>query len=166
MTTNNKPLTDGQRDLLLRAATYLSKDGAIEDGKTMLSAARLLRKIARDGHSAAPVNDNAACGAQNGECEGQDAEPMYYLQDTRSYVGNCPMWWKEGGSGYTSSLDEAQRWIEARAYAQHDCRETDVPWLCSEIDKLRRPTVDMQYMRPVKKQIAAIKLARRRITGE
>ena len=29
---------------------------------------------------------------------------------------------------------------------QHKCREMDLPWLCSELDKLRRPTVDYQYM--------------------
>lgn len=47
MATNNVSLTADQRALLLRAAAYLSKDGATEDLKTMLSAARLLRTIAR-----------------------------------------------------------------------------------------------------------------------
>lgn len=40
------PLTDQQRDLLLRVAKYLREDGATEDLKTMLSAARLIRRIA------------------------------------------------------------------------------------------------------------------------
>jgi hypothetical protein len=48
--------------------------------------------------------------------------------------------------GYTTSLDDAERFTLGSAMKQHKCRETDLPWLCSELDKLRRPTVDCQYM--------------------
>lgn len=79
--------------------------------------------------------------------QGLDAQDMYYLQDARwsAMVGNCPSFWREGG-GYTTNLDEAERFPLDAAMKQHKCRETDLPWLCSEVDKLRRPTVDCQYM--------------------
>lgn len=77
----------------------------------------------------------------------RDADGMYYLQDARwsAMIGNCPSFWRLGG-GYTTSLDDAERFTLEAAMKQHKCRETDLPWLCSELDKLRRPTVDCQYM--------------------
>ena len=79
--------------------------------------------------------------------QGLEADGMYYLQDARHHamVGNCPSFWREGG-GYTTNLDEAEHFTLEAAMKQHKCRETDLPWLCSEVDKLRRPTVDCQYM--------------------
>lgn len=73
---------------------------------------------------------------------------MYYLQDARwsGMVGNCPSFWRPDGSGYTTNLDEAGRFTHEEAMAQHRSRSTDLPWLCSEVDKLRRPTVDFQHM--------------------
>ena len=79
---------------------------------------------------------------------GLDAPNLYYLQDARHHamVGNCPSFWRPDGNGYTTNLDEAARFTLEAAMKQHKCRETDLPWLCSEVDKLRRPTVDCQYM--------------------
>ena len=75
-------------------------------------------------------------------------DDLYYLQDARwaSMVGNCPSFWRPDGNGYTTNLDEAARFTFSEAMAQHRCRETDLPWLCSEVDKLRRATIDCQYM--------------------
>jgi hypothetical protein len=51
------------------------------------------------------------------------SEPdSYYLQDTRSYVGNCPVWWCKDGNGYTTDLRKAHHYT------------------------LQRPTVDVQDM--------------------
>lgn len=82
------------------------------------------------------------------QADARDADGLYYLQDARwsAMVGNCPSWWRPDGNGYTTNLDEAARFTFAEAMAQHRCRDTDLPWLCSEVDKLRRPTVDCQYM--------------------
>jgi len=73
---------------------------------------------------------------------------MYYLQDARwsGMVGNCPSFWRPDGNGYTTNLDEAGRFTHEEAMAQHRSRSTDLPWLCSEVDKLRHPTVDVQHM--------------------
>lgn len=76
-----------------------------------------------------------------------DVDEMYYIQDTRQFVGNCPMWWGPDGAGYVTRLDEAGRYTYDQAIRQNRARETDVPWKCSEIDALARLTVDYQHMR-------------------
>jgi hypothetical protein len=75
-----------------------------------------------------------------------DFEPMYYLQDTRGYVGNYPLWWVKNGNGYTTDLRKAEKYTLDDAMRQHRSRESDIPWLCSEIDAIQRPTVDVQDM--------------------
>lgn len=85
-----------------------------------------------------------------------EAEPLYYLQDTRSTVGNCPLWWRENGSGYTTNLREAHKYTFEEAMRQHRCRETDLPWPCEQIDAIQRITVDVQYMGSYAKQRAAL----------
>jgi hypothetical protein len=69
---------------------------------------------------------------------------LYYLQDKRTYVGNCPMWWVKDGNGYTTRLDTAHRYTKDEAFAQHRMRETDIPWPCNVVDPLERPTIDVQ----------------------
>lgn len=71
----------------------------------------------------------------------------FYLQDSRSYCGNDVMFWAKGGRGYTSDVSKAQIYTKAQAVAQHQIRETDIPWPKSYIDKKTRPAVDMQYIR-------------------
>jgi len=86
-------------------------------------------------------------------------ESLYLLQDTRSYVGNCPMWWRKGGNGYTTMIDEAERYTLAAAVRQHLSRGCDLPWLASEIEPLARRTVDVQDMHKLRSneaQAAAI----------
>jgi len=75
---------------------------------------------------------------------GQEQGDEYFLQDTRSYVGNCPMWWAEGGSGYTARIDKAQRYKREDALRMTNSRGSDVAWPCSEIVPLQRPTIDVQ----------------------
>lgn len=53
------------------------------------------------------------------------ADAMYFVQDSRVYVGNCGSWWAPNGQGYCCSIDEAGKYTGA------DCavmRGTDVPW--------------------------------------
>jgi hypothetical protein len=74
----------------------------------------------------------------------QDGDGMYFLQDKRSYVGNCPMWWAKDGKGYTTRIDMAHRYTKEQAFAQHGIRDTDVPWPCSVVEPFLRPTIDIQ----------------------
>ena len=70
---------------------------------------------------------------------------LFYLQDSRSYVGNDILWWAKGGKGYTTDLSKAEIYTREQALTQHECRETDRPWPKTYIDQRTRPAVDMQY---------------------
>lgn len=72
---------------------------------------------------------------------------LFYLQDSRSYVGNNVMWWAENGNGYTTDISKAHVYTRAEAQAHHDDRSTDIPWPKEYIDTRTRPAVDMQYIR-------------------
>ena len=65
----------------------------------------------------------------------------FYLQDTRDYVGNCILWWREGNAGYTTNIDEAAVVDESNLPRQ---RDTDRTWPKEYIDRHLRPTIDMQ----------------------
>lgn len=70
----------------------------------------------------------------------------FYLQDSRSFTGSNVMWWRHGG-GYTSDLSQAQVFTQEAAQAQHNMRETDIPWPVPYIAARSRLVVDMQYLR-------------------
>lgn len=57
----------------------------------------------------------------------QQIEPdkEYYIQDSRQIVGNCVLWWRPDGKGYTCEINNAG------IYKGLNCsklRLTDVPW--------------------------------------
>lgn len=70
---------------------------------------------------------------------------LFYLQDSRSYVGNDILWWGKKGCGYTTDLSKAEVYTKEDAVGQHQCRESDRPWPKDYIDQRIRPAVDMQY---------------------
>ena len=73
---------------------------------------------------------------------------LFYLQDSRSYVGNDVLWWaRKGEGGYTTDLRKARLFTQEEAQAQHNSRESDIPWPKEYIDERTRPAVDMQYIR-------------------
>lgn len=71
----------------------------------------------------------------------------FYLQDSRSYVGNDVLWWGIKGNGYVTDLSKARVYTKAEAVSQHESRETDIPWPKAYIDAKTRPAVDMQYIK-------------------
>ena len=73
--------------------------------------------------------------------------PLFYLQDSRSYVGNDVLWWAKAGNGYTTDLSKAQVFTKDEAQQHHDARSTDIPWPKDYIDGKTRPAVDMQYLK-------------------
>lgn len=74
-------------------------------------------------------------------------EDLYYLQDSRGYVGNDVLWWAKDGKGYTTDLRSAHVYTKADAVAHHESRETDIPWPKAYIDGKTRPAVDVQYIK-------------------
>lgn len=77
-----------------------------------------------------------------------DRSKLVLLQNcSAGYLGNSPVFWREGGSGYTQWIDEAKRWSEAEADAQikstsgtHDWRK----WPLTIVERLAKRTVDFQ----------------------
>lgn len=61
----------------------------------------------------------------------------YYLQDSRSIVGNFLLFWVKDHKGYTTDIDQAHEFTLEEALSH---RDTDVPWpvdLCREVARLR-----------------------------
>jgi hypothetical protein len=52
----------------------------------------------------------------------------YYIQDTRSYVGNAVVWWRPEGKGYTTNIDEAGLFTRKKAALIQANRATDKAW--------------------------------------
>jgi len=75
------------------------------------------------------------------------SEQLFYLQDSRSYVGNDVLWWAKDGNGYTTDLRLAEMYSKDDAQRQHTSRPSDIPWPKDYIDAKTRPAVDMQYIK-------------------
>jgi len=71
---------------------------------------------------------------------------LFYIQDTRSWLGNSPVWWGHNRCGYTSKLLDAGVYSEEEAARQHRCRNSDVPWPKDYVDARQHVTVDIQSM--------------------
>lgn len=67
----------------------------------------------------------------------------YYLQDSRAFVGNNILWWKEGG-GYVDDLEQAEVFTKEEAFKQQASRVTDIPWPKKYVDEHITHVVDMQ----------------------
>lgn len=80
----------------------------------------------------------------------------FYLQDSRSYVGNDILFWREGG-GYTTDVSKAEVFTKEAALRQNRSRDTDIPWPKNYIDNKTRPAVDMQYT-DIKEALKGLKL--------
>lgn len=78
--------------------------------------------------------------------EESEEEPLFYLQDTRTYVGNSVLWWCPDGAGYTTHIDRAGKFTAAQV-ARYQ-RETDVPWPVEVVDGLWSQHVDAQDLPP------------------
>lgn len=50
---------------------------------------------------------------------------LFYVQDTRQYVGNCMLFWAKDRKGYTCELDNSGLYTQAEVDRM---RETDRPW--------------------------------------
>jgi len=71
-------------------------------------------------------------------------ERMYYLCDTRGVTGNCLMFWRKGGAGYTYNLDDCEVYPESVAMRMHNERTSDMPYPKDVIDLLAERHVDHQ----------------------
>lgn len=70
----------------------------------------------------------------------------YYIQDTRSYVGNCIVFWGSNWSGYVTDINKAGLYSEEEAKKICGSRKTDIAWPENYIRKNLQLTCDMQYL--------------------
>lgn len=68
----------------------------------------------------------------------------HLIMDTRTLVGNSVLFWREGGQGYCTSVDEAGRYTQAEALDQERSRNTDRAIPLGLAQKLSKPRVDFQ----------------------
>lgn len=75
----------------------------------------------------------------------------YLLQNCGAgFVGNSPVFWAEGNSGYTPWIDEAKRWTYREAKAQIRSSKGSHRWQLWSLDVIERcakRTVDIQDLR-------------------
>lgn len=64
------------------------------------------------------------------------AEELYYILDDRAVVGNCALWWRPNGCGYTTELREAGKYTKSEARAIMKYRSTDKPLRVADVDQL------------------------------
>lgn len=64
---------------------------------------------------------------------------LYYIQDSRDFVGNSMLWWRPDGRGYTTDIAEAGQY----AHKPTD-RDSDVLWPVEYIDGIAQLHVDHQ----------------------
>lgn len=79
----------------------------------------------------------------------ESASGLYYLQDARTYVGNCVYWWAVRSAGYTCHLDRAGLYT----YEEADSRVNGgdpgrtVAWPADVVQRAASLTVDIQILR-------------------
>jgi len=70
----------------------------------------------------------------------------YYIQN-KGYVGNCLIWWRLGGSGYTTNIREAQQYTEEEALRLCKVRpDEDFMWLVEIVEEAATLHVDSQNL--------------------
>lgn len=70
----------------------------------------------------------------NKKLRGGWGQKLYYVRDTREIVGDCVLWWAEGGNGYTCELKGAGLFT-ANEVAKMP-RDTDVAYERSAVESL------------------------------
>ena len=68
---------------------------------------------------------------------------LYYVQDTRQFVGNSMLWWRHNGEGYTTDLSQAGQYE-----SKPSNRATDVLWPVDYIESIATLHVDHQRAHP------------------
>lgn len=81
-----------------------------------------------------------------------DPAADYYVQDSRTFVGNCVSWWRTKGSGYTCDIDDAGVYKGAATLSM---RDTDVPWPVDVALRNTQRFVDMQRLHHEREAVEA-----------
>lgn len=71
----------------------------------------------------------------------------FVLQDSRANTGDRLVFWASHAAGYTTNLDEAQRYTKEQASEQNECRESDLPWPLAYLMNRHTLAIDCQYVK-------------------
>ncbi len=69
--------------------------------------------------------------------------PEVYLLAQKHYAGNDLLFWRKGGKGYTTNIDEAEHFLRDGLDSTLKTGKYNA-WKLSDLDKLASRTVDMQ----------------------
>ncbi len=73
---------------------------------------------------------------------------LFYIQN-KGFVGNCLLWWRPNGSGYTCNLDEA--WKVSKEEAVRICKTRRGEDIAHRADVIDRLAIRHVTQLPVKK---------------
>ena len=79
----------------------------------------------------------------------------FYVQDTRSVVGNSAYWWRLNRRGYTCDLKQAGRFNEKEARSIERMRGTDRAIPCDLVDAIAESHVDLHRLSATTAALAA-----------
>lgn len=72
---------------------------------------------------------------------------MFYVQDSRQYVGNSVLWHALNGGGYTTDIKKAHKYTKDEIIKQFsNCRYSDIIWSAKHIDANVSYHVDAQNL--------------------
>ena len=84
---------------------------------------------------------------RNAKIQALEADEMYYVQDSRSYCGNSVFWWAKESRGYTTELNNAEKYTKDEIVKRFlNGRDSDVIWKASHVEKHIRTHIDAQYL--------------------
>lgn len=72
---------------------------------------------------------------------------MFYVQDSRQYVGNSVLWHGLNGGGYTTDIKKAHKYTKDEIIKKiSNCRDSDVIWSAKHVDANVSYHVDAQNL--------------------
>lgn len=77
-----------------------------------------------------------------------DETDMYYVQDSRNYVGNSVLWHGLNGGGYVCDIKDAHKYTKDEIVKDYtNGRDTDIVWSARHVDANISEHVDRQKIR-------------------
>lgn len=88
-----------------------------------------------------------------GKVKRELSDDLFYIQDSRQYVGNAVLWWAKGNSGYTTHISDAGIYSREEAIELCEIRLTDRAWPKELVDRSASLQVDIQQLRRLQEEV-------------
>lgn len=84
---------------------------------------------------------------RNNIIDSLDENDMYYVQDSRSYLGNLVYWWAKGSNGYTTYIDKAEKYTKEQLIKNFkNTSSTNLFWSVKHVNEKISKHVDIQNL--------------------